>query len=1123
MGGDGFEIRRTTVVDLPRWGGVALILAMAGSVAAGAANWPGWRGDGSGVSREQNLPLYWSADTGIAWRTPLPGDGNSSPVVWGDRVFLTAAMNGGTNRLVLCLDRHDGHVVWQRDLPATLAPETHVKNGYASPTPVTDGERVYAFFDSPGLVALDMDGKLLWTRDLGPFKNSYNMAASPVLCGDLVVQCCDQDQGSFLTAFDRKTGDERWRAPRLKMSRQFATPQVITVGGRPQIVVNGETVTAYNPDDGKEIWSCRGMRPNVTPSAVWDGHLVYAVSGRNGPALAIDPGGVGDVTETHVRMQVSSGGPYVPSPLALPAGLLLPGDDGKLRLIGADGTVLFELRIPGHYSASPTAGGGVVYWPNEKGQVAVVRIAGEAKAPTLERIAFNDAGGACLASIAIAGGKLFLRTDKALLCIGGADTPGKEDAPELPGTLSELKKLFADHPATDGADAGLRIAIVEKLGAMRETESVAFLQAAALKDPQWDVGEAAAKSLAGIGRPAIPALIALMGAVDWQPYLKTIAAEALGQLAAAEAVPALLKGAGDRNLLVRLPSLQALGRIAAANREEAGRIMPVLTAALADREGTVRKTAVEALAGNAGAFAPGVGLESLARKLAEAAKDKNPLVAQAAERALAEFQLAPKGDGAANMPPAVKATKASAARWLRAGPVRVKFQDGELRYLCVGNREIVRRIYFAVRDERYDTVMPVFSEVAVEAAVDSFTIRLAATCSNEVAGFTWTGTIAGTADGRITFQVNGQADRDFKSPRIGLNALYGAEALAGQAYELMADTGTVTSGEFPRRIAATLLSDRFRTLRYTTADGLQVGVGLADGKFGMEDQRSFGDSSYKAFSGMAFKYMDVKKGEKGSQALLITVKGSPPPAGTAGPLCVTVGAARQDARLPKVVALSGKSASFGEINGNQAKYAEAAQLVWGFNVALHLPDDDTFMENIPAVVDQVKSVRVFAPNARIRVEPVTFISPYPRPEPDPRCLGPFGAAWVVRMMKYLGCAGVDEVGVDVGAGTAAIAVQELAKFAGSPILATAFEGGGIPAAVEVLAVKFDGKRRIWVVNLTDQPVAMTLAGLDAGSVVRMERGATLAAEQPKALSATAKGEIALDIAPIEICRLIIEN
>jgi outer membrane protein assembly factor BamB len=1105
-----------TLMNLTRLWLMAWILTTAGLATADTVNWPGWRGDGSGESHEQNPPLYWSVDAGIVWKTPLPGEGNSSPIVWGDHVFLTASMNGGTNRMVLCLDRNDGHVIWRRDLLAAQAPEAHVKNGYASPTPVTDGESVYAFFDSPGLIALDMDGKPLWTRDLGPFKNSYNMAASPVLCGDLVVQCCDQDQGSFLAAFDRKTGDERWRTPRPKMSRQFATPLMITVDGRPQIVVNGETVIAYNPSDGKEIWSCRGMRPNVTPSAVWDGRLVYAVSGRNGPALAIDPRGAGDVTETHVRMQVSSGGPYVPSPLALPAGLLLPGDDGKLRLIGADGAVRSELRVPGHYSASPTACGDVLYWPSEKGQVAVVRIAGDAKAPKLDLMTINDAGGACMASIAIADRKLFLRTDKALLCIGGADKSAKVDAPELPGTFGELKKLFADHPATDGADAALRIAIVEKLGAMKEAESVSFLQTAALKDPQWDVGEAAAKSLAGIGRPAIPALIALMGAVDWQPYLKTIAAEALGQLEVAEAVPALLKGAGDRNLLVRLPSLQALGRIAAANTAEAGKIMPVLTAALAHSEGTVRKTAVEALARNGGAFAPGAGREALIQKLTGVAKDKNPLVAQAATAALEELQKLPKNTEAVNMSSDVVSPKASAERWLRAGPVRVKFQDGELRYLCVGNREIVRRIYFAVRDERYDTVMPVFSEAVVETSADSFIIRLAAVCSNDVAGFSWTGTIAGTAEGRITFQVSGQADRDFRPPRIGLNVLYGAEALAGQAYELVDEGGKLAAGEFPRLVAAKPLSDRFRTLRFKMADGLQVSVGLADGNFGMEDQRNFGDSSYKAYSGMPFKTMDVKKGEKGAQMLTVDVTGAPAGTDNVKPLRVTIGGVLSGAKLPKLIAVSAKGPPFYEMRGKAN--GDTTELAWGFNVAMHMPDDDTFMENAPAVADQVKTMKAIAPKAKVRIVPVTFNSPYPRPGPDPRLRGPFGAAWVVRMVKQLANAGVEEGGFDAGAGTIAETVEKMAKFSGSSVLGTVYEGGGIPASVEVLAVETDGKRWIWVVNLTDQTEAVTVAGLGAETAVRIERGGA----GEKSSVATVKGELALELLPFEVLRLSLE-
>ena len=1103
-----------------------LVLASTRSAASADANWPGWRGDGSGISGETNLPFHWSASTGVAWKTPLPGEGNSSPVIWGERIFLTASTDAGTNRLVLCLDRSDGHTVWQTSLPAARTPTTYIKNGYASPTPVTDGERVYAFFDSPGLVALDMNGKTLWTRDLGPFKNIYNMASSPVLCGDRIIQCCDQDEGSFIVALDKTTGDERWRTPRPGMLSQFATPLVITVAGKPQIVANGQTVIAYDPADGREIWTCRGMRPNVTPSAVAAGDLVYAASGRNGPALAIDPRGAGDVTETQVRMQVSSGGPYVPSPLALAAGLLLPGDDGRIQLIGVDGKIRCSLRIPGHYTASPVAGGDILYWANEKGQVAVVRLAGAPQQPTLTCVAVNDVGGACMASPAITGGKLLIRTDQALLCIDGTATPAPAEAAELPATFADLNQLFADHPAPEGTDVALRIAIVEKLGTLKDADSVRILQHAALKDPHWDVGEAAAKSLAGIGQPAIPALVSLMGAVDWQPYLKTIAADALGQLAAVEGVAVLLKASRDRNLLVRLPALQALGQIAAKHPAETGTILPVLLAAIEDREGSVRKVAFDALALNANAFmtrdAP-LDLKTVSQKLKAAAGDPNPLVEQAAGRALLRFAKAALRTPAAPLqdrPGDAEQPEVPVMHWLQAGPVRMKFQDGELRYLSVAGREIIRRIYFAVRDARYDTVMPAFSEVSVTAAADAFTIRLAAVCTNDLAGFSWYGTITGTADGTITFFVKGQADRDFKPPRIGLNVLYGTDALAGHAYELFDKTGASTSAEFPRQVAATRLSNSFRTLRYTTDEGLKVRVELAEGTFGMEDQRNFGDSSYKAFSGMPFAYMNIKKGEAGTQTLTIAVTGAPTNADTAAtPLRITLGGTLPGARLPQIVATNATRVDFGGINGTPDLHTAAPELVWGFNVALHLPDDDTFMENIPAIADQVKTVRTWAPQAKTRIDPVTFRSPYPRPSPDPRFQSPFGSAWVVRMMKHLGCAGVEKAAFDVGDATAAALVEELAHYAGSPLLTTVREGGGIPDTVDVLAIDTAGQRRIWVVNLTDQPGTVILAGLGTGAAVEIRHGPASDVEQTPM---TATGDITLHLGPFEVCRLLVQ-
>ncbi len=174
----------------------------------------------------------------------------------------------GKQRWVLCLDAADGHLLWQKSFAVTEVAPTYPKTGYAAPTPVTDGQRVYAFFDAPGLVALDMDGNVLWTRALGPFKAVYNMGNSPVLCEGKVIICCDHSGDSFIAAFDQVTGEQCWRTPR-KQDIQFSTPLIITVAGKKQIVVNAKTVVAYDPATGKELWSCRGMMDTVVPSAVF--------------------------------------------------------------------------------------------------------------------------------------------------------------------------------------------------------------------------------------------------------------------------------------------------------------------------------------------------------------------------------------------------------------------------------------------------------------------------------------------------------------------------------------------------------------------------------------------------------------------------------------------------------------------------------------------------------------------------------------------------------------------------------------------------------------------------------------------------------------------------------------
>jgi outer membrane protein assembly factor BamB len=260
--------------------------ATGGEDATADENWPAWRGDGSGVSPQTGLPTVWSETQNVLWRTALPGEGNSSPVVYGDRVFLTAALDEGARRVILCLDARRGTILWQSEVPRDAKTTFYAKTGYASPTPATDGRRVYVFFDSPGLVALDMQGHVEWTVHLGPFQTPYNMASSPMLYRDTVIQSCDHRGQAFLLAVDRATGRQRWRTPRPSSGfGHFGTPLLIQVRGRPQLVVNGEPVIAYDPESGRELWTCHGNRECVTPSPVFGEGLVFASSGRIGPVI----------------------------------------------------------------------------------------------------------------------------------------------------------------------------------------------------------------------------------------------------------------------------------------------------------------------------------------------------------------------------------------------------------------------------------------------------------------------------------------------------------------------------------------------------------------------------------------------------------------------------------------------------------------------------------------------------------------------------------------------------------------------------------------------------------------------------------------------------------------------
>jgi len=419
---------------------------------------------------------------------------------------------------------------------------------------------------------------------------------------------------------------------------------------------------------------------------------------------------------------------------------------------------------------------------------------------------------------------------------------------------------------------------------------------------------------------------------------------------------------------------------------------------------------------------------------------------------------------------------------LRAGPIRCKFQDGELRYLRVGRKEIVRRVYFAVRDRRWDTVMPRFSRAEVRKGDRAFEIRLEADCRNDVAGYRWTGRIVGTAEGKITFTVQGETTRDFKSPRVGFCVLYGAESLAGQAYETTEPTGKTVRSTFPEDVSYDLLRapGSYQQLDYSTEAGLRVSTRMVSSTFGMEDQRNYGDSSYKAFHSMSYEYPQLAKGAAAAATLVVEVRDVPEGAAKAAPdpaepTVVRWGERIEGARLPRLAMAEklGKPRGFRTYARDPKKLADADRIHLSYTPAMHMPDDDTFMENPPAIRDQVRTLRQWAPEATFCVAPITLASPYPRPGPDPRCSQPFAAAWAIRTAKYLALGGVDEAGFSIGR-VAEAALDRLGAHAGQPLHAT---GVAPHAPVDALAVDAGAARLLWLINTTDAPRPVRVEGL----------------------------------------------
>ena len=362
-----------------------------------AENWPGFRGGaGQGRSNETQVPLHWSAEENVAWQTDVPGQGWSSPIVWGDRVFVTTATNDGRECRVLCLDAHSGDMLWNRLVYEQTPQRKEGKNSYATPTPVTDGEWVYAVFGDGGVAALDFEGEIQWINREVDFYSRHGLGASPLLHDGLLVMPYDGsnrvDQAesypqvtdderlgwqlpwdkSFIIAMDAKTGERVWKAKRGMSRIAHVTPLVLEVDGRTQIVSTaGDVIQGFDPADGTLLWTVRTQGEGVTPSPVYGAGLLYASSGFEATTFrGVRPGGSGDVTETNIVWEEIKGCPKQSSPLFAAPHVYAITDNGVATCYdAASGEIVNQVRIDGNHCASPTYAAGRIYFLSEEGRL----------------------------------------------------------------------------------------------------------------------------------------------------------------------------------------------------------------------------------------------------------------------------------------------------------------------------------------------------------------------------------------------------------------------------------------------------------------------------------------------------------------------------------------------------------------------------------------------------------------------------------------------------------------------------------------------------------------------------------------------------------------------------------
>ncbi len=386
-----------------------------------AQNWPCWRGpNGDGTSTETNLPVEWDSNNNVVWKSKVPGVGYSSPIVWEDKLFTLTALKETQEKVLLCYNAKTGELLWQKTVVKSPFEAKHNDNSFASGTPATDGKLVYvSLLDGEEVVvtAYNFSGEKIWEQRPGTFSSPHGYSCSPVLYDDKVYINGNSQGDSFVAAMSQKNGQVIWKIPHPNAAHSFSTPIFREMDGKKQMIFCGnKQILSYNPENGSGYWFINGPSEDFCSSPVYNEKndlLLISSAWPQRHLLAIKPDGQGDVTESKVVWQTTKGAYYVPSPVCTDDYLFSTMTNGQVHCIEiVTGNTLWTENLGKQYS-SPVLANGLVYMPNDEGVITVIK-----PGPKFEMVAQNSIGERMNASPAISNGKIYLRGEQHIYCIG---------------------------------------------------------------------------------------------------------------------------------------------------------------------------------------------------------------------------------------------------------------------------------------------------------------------------------------------------------------------------------------------------------------------------------------------------------------------------------------------------------------------------------------------------------------------------------------------------------------------------------------------------------------------------------------------------------------------------------